>query len=772
MKLSNVKLIFLREVRDQLRDRRTLFMIFVLPLLLYPLLGMSFFQVVQFMHEHPARVQIIGLKPIDDLPALVEGDRIAEGWLGGPMKDNPIAVELAEQPSDKTGDEIATEAKEAIRSEKFQTVVYFPADFGDQLEALRKQMVDRDTGKSQGGAVPAIPQPVVYFSGADEKSQFTHSRVEAALRRWTDAIGQKLLKDSNLPSVAAHPFEMQQSDVAELAQRQAVVWSKILPFVLLIWALTGAFYPAIDLCAGEKERGTLETLLSSPAERSEIVTGKLLTIMLFSVATSVLNLVSMGVTGAFVLNQLQTVGAGTPMGLPPALAPLWLLVALVPVSALFSALCLALASFARSNKEGQYYLMPLVLVSMPLMILPMAPGVELTLGNSLIPLTGLVLLLRSLLEGEYLAALPYIPPVVLVTLVCCVLALRWAIDQFNKESVLFRESERLDMGLWLRHLVRDRQDTPSAAEAIFCGVLILVIQFFMSLAMPAPGTFADIARLILVSQVVVIATPALVMAVMLTRRPLRTLLVQKPPRLAIPMAILLAACLHPLVLLLQRGLAALYPMGEHAKGLGQVFNLLNDAPYWWLPIVLVAVTPAICEELAFRGFVLSGLRHLGHRWGAILLSAVFFGITHPLLQQSIVATVVGVVIGYLAVQTGSIFPGMLFHITHNALVMLSARINVELVDRYPNLNWLVDTTNAEELTYRPVVLGIAAFLAAMLLTYFVRLAPARSEEEALQETIDRRRQQAKPAPPFALNGATVSENGAALHEGERSQTPV
>ena len=281
--------------------------------------------------------------------------------------------------------------------------------------------------------------------------------------------------------------------------------------------------------------------------------------------------------------------------------------------------------------------MPLLLVSMPLMILPMSPGVELTLGNSLIPLTGLVLLLRSLLEGEYLEALPFVPPVVLVTLVCCVLAVRWAIDQFNKESVLFRESERVDLGHWLRHLMRDRQDTPSAAEALFCGVLILVIQFFMSFALPIPTSFSGLAQLIVVSQVVVIATPALLMAVMLTRRPARTLLLHRPPWLAIPFAILLAVCLHPAVLLLQRGLAELYPMGEQTKQLEQVFGLFNDAPYWWLPLVLVAVVPAICEELAFRGFILSGLRHLGHRWRAILISAVFFGITHQILQQSIAA---------------------------------------------------------------------------------------------------------------------------------------
>jgi sodium transport system permease protein len=141
-------------------------------------------------------------------------------------------------------------------------------------------------------------------------------------------------------------------------------------YAAVVWALTGAFYPAIDLCAGEKERGTLETLLSSPAERTEIVWGKLLTIMCFSMATVVLNIVSLAITGLVVSRHLPQ-----SIGLPPALAPLWLLLALLPVSAFFSALCLALAAFARSTKEGQYYLMPLILITMPLVILSMSDSV-------------------------------------------------------------------------------------------------------------------------------------------------------------------------------------------------------------------------------------------------------------------------------------------------------------------------------------------------------------------------------------------------------------
>ena len=172
------------------------------------------------------------------------------------------------------------------------------------------------------------------------------------------------------------------------------------------------------------------------------------------------------------------------------MALFWLVLALVPISALFSALSLAIAAFARSSKEGQYYLMPLLMISLPLMMLPMLPAAELDLGSALIPLTGLMLLLRALIEGQYWEALRFSLPVVGVTAVCCLLAIRWAIDQFNNESVLFRESERFGLGLWLRHLVRDREDMPTAGEAMLCGVLLLVIRFFASFVDPAADELA------------------------------------------------------------------------------------------------------------------------------------------------------------------------------------------------------------------------------------------------------------------------------------------
>src|SRR6187402_3681692 len=136
MKLANVKLIFLREVRDQLRDRRTLFMIFVLPLLLYPLLGMSFFQVVQFMREHPSRVKIVGLPPLTELPPLVDDGKIAARWQSEQLSDKPIEVEQSPNlPAKGTHDAavVRKEAERVIRSEEFQVVIYFPPDFAEQM---------------------------------------------------------------------------------------------------------------------------------------------------------------------------------------------------------------------------------------------------------------------------------------------------------------------------------------------------------------------------------------------------------------------------------------------------------------------------------------------------------------------------------------------------------------------------------------------------------------------------------------------------------------
>ncbi len=787
MNWRNIRLIYAREIRDQLRDRRTLFMIAVLPLLLYPLLGMSIFQLSQFVRKSEPKILVIGseqLSTSDEMPRLfidghfaadLAGDSKIADWLhlefqkgAGTKGDSKLPAsetkknENPETPA-ATYEEAVALAEERLKSGDVQVVLNFPPDFGERLNELRAQIEAGAEGakrtKLDRPAAEIIPRPQLMYNSGKEKSRVAHMQVEQILDVWKSQIVRENLLASRVPANVARPFELQPHDVAERRQQQALMWSRILPFVLFIWALTGAFYPAVDLCAGEKERGTLETLLSSPAARIEIVWGKLLTVMTFSCATATLNLLSLGVTSRYVMSQLSLMpmgDLGQGLELPPFTSMLWLLAGLLPMSALFSALCLALAAFARSTKEGQYYLMPLFLVSMPLMMFPLAPGADLNLGNSLIPVTGVILLLMGLVQGDYAEALRYAVPVAVVTLICCHLAIRWAVYQFNQESVLFRESERLDPRRWLMHLVRDRRDTPSLAEAFFCVVLIFVIQFFMQLALsanaPANPGFTFLVLLLFISQIVCIALPALLMALFFTGRPRKTLLLARMPSVTTcGVAVLLAVLLHPFGLQLSYWIQKLYPVSrELQNNLDMFVGLLKTAPYPWLPYVLMAVLPALCEELAFRGFVLSGLRHLGSKWWAIGLTSVFFGMAHGIVQQSLSAAALGMVLGYIAVQTGSIVPCMLFHVTYNGLGMSTA-FWPQLAEGWPILESLIHATGDGPMLFNWPVTAVCLAAATVPLLWLRRLPYQATREEQISDA--RARQPHHPLPAGAPSSA-------------------
>ncbi len=392
MQWRNIRLIFFREIRDQLRDRRTLFMIAVLPLILYPLLGMSVFQLSQFLRKSEPKILVVGSEQLagtDDLPPLLQDGRFAADLFDDPAEAARLNLELVENGELTTDGTIDTTAiEQRLKAGDVEVVLRFPPDFGERLHELRAQIQSRVSNSADAATnseAIEVPQPELLFNSGKDKSRAAHFQVERALNAWKTQVIRENLQAGRVPTNIARPFELKPRDVAERHQQQAVVWSKILPFVLFIWALTGAFYPAVDLCAGEKERGTLETLLSSPALRSEIVWGKLLTVMTFSGATALLNLLSLGFTARYVVSQLRmlpTADMADGLALPPLTSIFWLVVALVPMSALFSALCLACAAFARSTKEGQYYLMPLFMITMPLMMLPMAPARSSTWGTA------------------------------------------------------------------------------------------------------------------------------------------------------------------------------------------------------------------------------------------------------------------------------------------------------------------------------------------------------------------------------------------------------
>lgn len=733
MNWRNVNLIFHREIRDQLRDRRTLFTIAVLPLLMYPLLGMAFLQMANFSKETPSRVAILGVANLPEENPLFEKDpdkgrlvprqdlKLLELECQGSNRHWQLALDLerakqAESNQDSPTEKLAAlSLRKLMMSEKIDCLVVVPPGFAEELD---------------GNLAPDIQ---IYVRASDDKSRMAAGRIESVFSSFRDSIARENLKSKNITAAEIQPIKLSTIDVSTDVSKRAAVWSRVLPFVVFIWALTGAFYPAIDLCAGEKERGTLETLLSSPASRNEIVWGKLFTVIAFSMGTSLLNLMSMSFTGLFVINSMARMSEGAmAIGPPPFFAFGWLIVALIPLAALFSATSLAIASFARSSKEGQYYLMPILLISLPLMMLPMMPGAELDLGTSLIPISGLMLVLRALIENRFTEAMQFAGPVLAVTFFCCLVVIRWAVNQFNNEKVLFRESERFGIGVFFKTLVRDRTATPTIVQALFCGVLLLVIRFFTTLVAQPPVSFEHFARQTLILHVGMIIGPVVLMAIVLTTRPLNTLGFNRTRISAIPLAILMAIGLHPIVAGFGELVLRVYPMPSDGGQMQQVMEqVFAGAPGIISVLLLFAVLPAISEEIAFRGFILNGLRKSGDRWAAILIASLFFGATHGMLQQSIIAFFTGTIIGFVSFQAGSIWPAMCYHFTHNAITVTLSQTTVAEMQSYSWTQFFFKPGEAGQVSYTLPAYFILSGLGIAIFVWFYRLTLDRTGSNRL-----------------------------------------
>jgi sodium transport system permease protein len=323
----------------------------------------------------------------------------------------------------------------------------------------------------------------------------------------------------------------------------------------------------------------------------------------------------------------------------------------------------------------------------------------------------------------------------LVTGGCCLLAIRWAVDQFNNESVLFRESERVDLRLRMRHVIRNRGATPTLGQAMACGLILLTIRFFATFAAKTPTTWNEFAVMQFTTLVVLVAVPVLLLTALFTRSPRATLLLRPASGKSIVLAVLLAVTLHPIAMLVAETVQWLYPINEQFSAqLAEIRQVIASAPTIWHILALMALTPAICEELAFRGFILSGLRHLGSRWGAILISSVLFGVTHGILQQSISATLVGVVIGYIAVQTGSLLPCLAFHLMYNSLSLSAFFGLAPSVEGGRWLTWFAEI-NGEVISYRWPAIVVGAVLSAAIIAWFRRLPSVSTPEEELREAL-------------------------------------
>jgi sodium transport system permease protein len=413
MNWSNIATVYCKELKDSLRDRRTLISTIVIPTLVMPLM---FFGIGKVMSN-------VMTKAREDIPTVA--------LLGG--ADSPGVVKQFRESKRMRVVPAPGDWKQAISEKKLRVAVQLPEQFETLLQ----------TGE-------APPVKIYYYEG-ELKSDNGARVIERFLGEVREQAVTERLAARGLPKSAARPFEFKRENVAPPEKVGGNLFGGLVPYLIIVLCFTGAMYPAMDLTAGEKERGTMETLLCSPVPRVDIVLGKFLMVLTGSLSAMVFMLLSMGVT--FGVGGAMMLGGGTASraaasgaakstaaaGALPMIDPLGIvgvLAMVLPVAVLFSAAAFTVSLFAKSYKEAQSYLGPMIIIVVMPGVLGMLPGIELSAKTALIPILNLSLVCKEMLSGVWHWG--YIGLIFGSSSLYAAVALGLAVKMFEREDVLFR----------------------------------------------------------------------------------------------------------------------------------------------------------------------------------------------------------------------------------------------------------------------------------------------------------------------------------------------
>ena len=399
MSRGDIGIVYRKELRDLLRDRRTIMSMIVVPVVVMPLLmtglGLTAVKLGGKMRQEIPRVMVLGG---EDSPRTMEALRALHGFdFVAPSQDFTNLI------SDK----------------KINAAVGLPKNFDAAVQA--------------GEAATVI----IYTYEGEFKSMFASQSLDQFFRSKRDHIVSERLAERHLPEKLFAPFEIQKTNVASPKKVSGNLIGMILPYIVIMMCMTGAIYPSIDLTAGEKERGTMETLLCSPVARTHLVLGKGLVVLTVSLATACLSLVSNG--GAVVLLKKLIGDAARGNPLPLTIDPsslLAVMVMMLPLAVFFSGTMLAVGLYSRSAKEANSYLQPLLIFTVIPAAVAALPGVELNYALALVPVLNVSLAGREIMSGLF-----HWNCIALVFGSMCLyaaLAVAVAVALFKREDVLFR----------------------------------------------------------------------------------------------------------------------------------------------------------------------------------------------------------------------------------------------------------------------------------------------------------------------------------------------
>lgn len=623
MKTNKIKSIYCKEILDLLRDKKTLIMMVLVPLLLYPLIMVAALLISSAITQ---KIQY-GSYEI----AIVEENKI--------VYDKATLKSLIEENNEG------------------QSYTLKIVECEDPEKSLQAEEIDAyaviDTMKNK------LSFHIYYLSSVTNSDAAANMLMEK-LNLYKEKLSQNYLTDLGLDAdYLLDPVVFVQNDQSSTEKTVGNILGKILPFLLITSILMGALYPAIDTTTGEKERGTLETLLTLPVKNSELIMGKFLAVSTISVVSALLNLVSMAFMGLFLSNLLTGERkGGITLDLGGFIPTILIVILCVTAFALFiSAITMCVTSFAKSFKEANNYTTPLLLVIMLTGYIGFIPNIEFTPLMAAVPVANICLLIGNLLVFKYDLTLILI---VLVSNIAYAAISVLALSRiYNSEDILFGESG-VNLQIFTRRRELKKGGIPNFSDAVLVAALSMLVLLYAGTLLQVRFPFWGV----LWTQLMLIFLP--LFAAWYTKKDFRqTFSLTMPGPSGVLGAVLLELGTFLLITLLSVMLNCLWP--QDTQAINESFRNMLEGVSFLPALFVIAIAPAVCEETLFRGYFLSAAQKKFQPKTAILIVAVMFGIYHLSLVKFFTTALLGIAFCYVVYKSKSIVLSCIMHFINNAL---------------------------------------------------------------------------------------------------------
>ncbi len=632
MNFRKVLRIYRKELLELFRDRRTLFTTILLPVILYPVI---FIGLSSLMSRQETKMSEAGA-------TVIVQDHIKDS------NSRLLISELKQIPN-------------------FQ--IRESATFIDKLykEKAIQAVIDISDSTTTDGVV--IYKILIKYDKTNDRSDMAYIKLTNQLSIAEKKIVGLRLKTRGIPESYVNAVKVVENNTASSQQMMGLFFGRFLPYMLVMMIITGGAYVATDLVAGEKERKTLETLLVSSAHRNELVLGKYLTIITVSFINVLVNLLSIYFSMSKVLNLTGEVGNqfSFPMG-----SFALILVALLPLITLFAAILLSISTFSRNMKEAKAYEGPLVIVAMMLGMISFLPSFELNNGLALIPVINISLLFKEIMLQQM--QLSHFLITIGSTILLDIIAIYFTIRLFSTESVLFRTEEE---SISFKSLLKNKR----AFFTPYFGMIYYIAAMAAFYYLGFSWQKENLVNGLLQTQIILIFLPVILILKTLKLNQKEVLRLKPTKGINYLLVFLMAFPMFVLSTAIAQLINLIYPFPpEYLKTMNGLMDIGNLPLY--KVVMLIALLPAICEEVMFRGFISRFFENYG-RWTAIIITALLFGLFHLDMYRMLPVTILGIWLGYLVMQTGSIQMSMLAHFLNNGTaVLVSYLIEKKL---FPNL---------------------------------------------------------------------------------------